>query len=142
MEATKAARADLGLVFLGDDDPGRRAYAPLSIQPEPSDRPIERMYGNGRGELELGTCEVSIPREHEVGKMEGPSVLRLEFHEDPQRHIVLQNVHLCSPGTSTPSCKRASGSLAVRRPLSSCTGSTSASRVPPGGRRDRLRFEV
>ena len=50
------------------------------------------MYGGDRGELELGTCEVSIPKDHEVGEMESPSVLRLEFREDPERHVVLLGV--------------------------------------------------
>ena len=63
------------------------------LQPEPAGR-VERMYGNDRGELELGTCEVSIPKEHELGEMESPSILRLEFREDPERHVVLQNVRL------------------------------------------------
>ena len=59
-------------------------------QPEPAaDRSIERMYGGDRGELELGTCEVSIPKDHQVGVLESPTVLRLEFREDPERHVVL-----------------------------------------------------
>jgi esterase/lipase superfamily enzyme len=45
-----------------------------------------------RGKLELGTCEVSIPKLHEVGELESPSVLRLEFHEDPDRHVVLLGI--------------------------------------------------
>ena len=51
------------------------------------------MYGGDRGELELGTCEVSIPKDHQVGELESPSVLRLEFREDPERHVVLLGVH-------------------------------------------------
>lgn len=66
-------------------------------QPESNDRPIERMYGNDRGELELGTCEVSVPKSHEVGKLESPTVLRLEFRQDPERHVVLLGVHPESP---------------------------------------------
>jgi esterase/lipase superfamily enzyme len=61
------------------------------------DRPIERMYGGDRGELELGTCEVSVPKVHEVGQLESPTVLRLEFREDPERHVVLLGVHPESP---------------------------------------------
>ncbi len=49
-------------------------------------------YGNGRGTLELGQCEVTIPKTHRVGEMESPSVLRLEFQEDKQKHIVLNRV--------------------------------------------------
>ena len=68
----------------------------VANQPDVSARKIERRYGNDRGELELGTCEVSIPKDHQVGEMESPSVLRLEFHEDPERHVVLQGVHVQS----------------------------------------------
>lgn len=49
-------------------------------------------YGNERGEVQLGTCEVSIPRYHEVGEVERPSILRLDFAEDPRRHVVLLDV--------------------------------------------------
>lgn len=49
-----------------------------------------RVYGNDRGELELGTCQVSIPRIHEVGRLESPSILRLEFREDARKHVMLR----------------------------------------------------
>jgi esterase/lipase superfamily enzyme len=49
-------------------------------------------YGNDRGTLELGTCRVSIPKTHQVGELEGPSVFSLEFNEDPEKHIVLMGV--------------------------------------------------
>ncbi len=52
----------------------------------------QRAYGNERGELELGTCEVSIPKRHEVGELESPSIIRLEVREDPERHVVLLDV--------------------------------------------------
>ena len=63
------------------------------LQPCAADQGIERMYGSGRGDLELGTCEVSVPRDHQVGALESPTVLRLEFREDPERHVVLLGVH-------------------------------------------------
>lgn len=52
----------------------------------------QRVYGNQRGTLEMGTCQVSVPRRHEVGQVERPSIFRLEFQEDPTRHIVLADV--------------------------------------------------
>lgn len=51
-----------------------------------------RTYGNERGELEMGTCEVSIPKNHRVGEIERPSVFRLEFQENPTRHVVVLSV--------------------------------------------------
>ena len=62
-------------------------------QPAPAEQDIERIYGGDRGELELGTCEVSIPKDHRVGELESPTVLRLEFRQDPERHVVLLGVH-------------------------------------------------
>jgi esterase/lipase superfamily enzyme len=49
-------------------------------------------YGAERGKLELGTCEVSIPKTHVRGQLEAPSIWRLEFKEDPKRHVVLLSV--------------------------------------------------
>jgi esterase/lipase superfamily enzyme len=41
----------------------------------------------------LGTLEVSIPKDHDVGKIERPfSIWRFEFREDPNKQIVLLNV--------------------------------------------------
>jgi len=54
-------------------------------------------YGNERGALQVGTCEVSIPRYHEVGEVERPSILRLDFKEDPRRHVVLLDVQQEAP---------------------------------------------
>ncbi|MFM7072979.1 MAG: alpha/beta hydrolase [Planctomycetota bacterium] len=50
------------------------------------------VYGNGRGDLEYGECEVTIPRRHEPGMIERPSLWRLEFHESLDRHVVLRTV--------------------------------------------------
>lgn len=48
-----------------------------------------RFYGGDRGELRYGICRVSIPREHRLGALEAPSVWRLEFRENPDKHVVL-----------------------------------------------------
>ncbi|HJR43310.1 MAG TPA: alpha/beta hydrolase [Gemmatimonadaceae bacterium] len=67
-------------IYYGTD---RRAEA----AEEPDDR-----YGAERGPLELGTAIISIPRGHKAGQLESPSWLRLEFSEDPSRHVVLLRV--------------------------------------------------
>ena len=54
-----------------------------------------RMYGAERsldGKLALGTCEVSIPPDHRIGELEHPSIWRLEFQEDPEKHVVLLGI--------------------------------------------------
>ncbi len=46
----------------------------------------------GPESLDYGTCEVTIPPSHQTGRLDSPSVLRLEFTEDPQKHVVLHRV--------------------------------------------------
>ena len=52
---------------------------------------METLYGGVRGAMEYGTCEVSIPQCHKRGEIERPSLMRLEFREDPLKHLVLQS---------------------------------------------------
>jgi len=49
-------------------------------------------FGGERGEMTLGVCEVSIPRNHQTGELENPSILRLELKAAPERHVVLLDV--------------------------------------------------
>ncbi|HEX4167153.1 MAG TPA: alpha/beta hydrolase [Bryobacteraceae bacterium] len=43
-------------------------------------------------ELHYGECHISIPVTHKVGHLDSPSVLKLEFRPNPERHIVLHHV--------------------------------------------------
>jgi len=52
----------------------------------------QRLYGNERGTMELGVCDVTIPRSHELGHVERPTILRIELIENPLRHVVLRAV--------------------------------------------------
>jgi esterase/lipase superfamily enzyme len=47
-----------------------------------------------RGRMQYGQAFVSIPRNHEAGELEAPSVWRLEFREDPSKHVVLLETRL------------------------------------------------
>ncbi|WDE02144.1 alpha/beta hydrolase [Thalassomonas actiniarum] len=47
------------------------------------------MFGVERSKLTYGTCDVSIPRDHRMGKLESPSIWRLQFREEPSKHVVL-----------------------------------------------------
>jgi hypothetical protein len=49
----------------------------------------ERSY---EGAVNYGECTISIPKIHKVGNLESPSILKLEFHPDPKRHIVLEKI--------------------------------------------------
>ncbi len=66
-------------------------------------------YGNERGEPQLGTCEVSIPKYHQVGEVERPSILRLDFKEDPRKHVVLLDVQERDPDEFFASLKATVG---------------------------------
>jgi esterase/lipase superfamily enzyme len=46
-------------------------------------------YTGERGPMAYGQAFVSIPRGHVAGELEGPSIFRLEFREDPEKHVVL-----------------------------------------------------
>ncbi len=51
-----------------------------------------KVYAGDRGDLSLGFCTVSIPRDHRMGALEAPSVWRLEFSNDPEHFVVLLSV--------------------------------------------------
>lgn len=50
------------------------------------------VYGSERGKLQYGVSWVSIPRVHEAGELESPSVFTFTFREDPAKHVVLLEV--------------------------------------------------
>lgn len=49
----------------------------------------DEMFGSNRSNIAYGTCDVSIPRDHRTGELESPLIWRLEFREDPAKHVVL-----------------------------------------------------
>ncbi|MCV2894625.1 alpha/beta hydrolase [Lentibacter sp. XHP0401] len=51
-----------------------------------------KFYSAGRGDLEYGTVTVSIPKTHEPGAIELPSIWRLEFGATPAKHVMLRRV--------------------------------------------------
>ena len=53
-------------------------------------------FGPERGTLSYGSCEVSIPKGHRIGELEAPRWWRLEFSEDPARHVVLLRTDVTS----------------------------------------------
>jgi esterase/lipase superfamily enzyme len=56
----------------------------------------EDVYGGFENRLNYGNCVVSIPESHRYGEIERPSIWKLEFREDPNKHIVLQSVNPAS----------------------------------------------
>jgi len=60
-------------------------------QPSGLETPSGR-YGTERnrtGPMEYGRMEVSIPKHHRMGIVERPKWYRLEFSEDPKKHVVI-----------------------------------------------------
>lgn len=55
-----------------------------------------KFFGSKRGGLQTGYCMVSIPDRHVTGNLEAPSWTRLEFTEDPKKHVVLMQVEPAS----------------------------------------------
>ncbi len=53
------------------------------------ERSITGGNGGGNGPLSYGSCDISIPRDHRMGQLESPSLWRLEFRDDPAKHVVL-----------------------------------------------------
>ncbi len=47
-------------------------------------------FGTYRDKVKYGKCVISIPASHQVGQIETPSWWRLEFREDPGKHVMYQ----------------------------------------------------
>jgi esterase/lipase superfamily enzyme len=54
------------------------------------------VFGTERSSVRFGECDVSIPRDHKMGEIEKPAIWRLEFKEDPDKHVVLRKVQVTS----------------------------------------------
>ena len=54
--------------------------------------PPDTRFGGERGTLAFGVANVTVPKTHRVGALEAPSILRLEFKQDPNKHVVLASV--------------------------------------------------
>jgi esterase/lipase superfamily enzyme len=48
--------------------------------------------GDPSTELTYGQADITIPRDHRLGELEGPSIWRLELRANPDRHVVLTSV--------------------------------------------------
>jgi Caspase domain len=59
-------------------------------------RSVKTYYGGKRNptsQLEYGIAKVSIPEDHRMGQIERTSWLKLEFQEDPAKHLVLMDIN-------------------------------------------------
>lgn len=49
-------------------------------------------FGRERGDTSFGTAVVSLPKQHEIGQIEQPTIWRMEFNEKPERHVSLRSI--------------------------------------------------
>ncbi len=49
-------------------------------------------YGGERATLEFGVVEITVPRSHKPGVVEAPSLILLEWSDNPDRHIVISRI--------------------------------------------------
>ena len=47
----------------------------------------------GNGQLDLGVAEVSIPDDHRMGEIEKPKWFKLQFRENPEKHVVIHRIN-------------------------------------------------
>jgi esterase/lipase superfamily enzyme len=74
----------------------------------------EEHFGGDRGNLSFGVVNVALPRTHQTGQLEAPSIFKLEFSADPDKHITLQSLTpLASDAWRAEIAKRA---MALERP--------------------------
>lgn len=52
----------------------------------------KQIYGSDLDELQLGLCEVNIPRGHVQGELERPTRIIWEFPEDQDKHVIVNKV--------------------------------------------------
>ena len=58
------------------------------------DSDLNERFGGKRADLQYGRTVVSIPYTHKLGEIERPSYWKLEFSEDPTKHVMLQSVKM------------------------------------------------
>lgn len=51
-----------------------------------------KFFGPERAEQSYGVVQVTLPRDHEIGVIERPAFWRLQFSENPAKHIVLRSI--------------------------------------------------
>jgi esterase/lipase superfamily enzyme len=51
-------------------------------------------FGTDRGQLVVGSATITLPANRRPGEMSSPSWLRLEFRQDPSKHVMLQDVSI------------------------------------------------
>lgn len=57
-----------------------------------NDEDVYEKYGTELSEMTYGVAKVSVPKSHSVGEIERPSFWKLEFKDDPDKHIMIHTL--------------------------------------------------
>lgn len=71
-------------------------------------------YSGDRGTPTYGRVEVSIPDFHDKGKLEKPNLFRLQFREDPNKHVVLLTLAELGPDAWQSEIRQALATCSAR----------------------------
>lgn len=74
----RSKHATVGVFFATNREPALKTY----FGPDPASK------------MSYGYSQVSIPRDHRIGELEGPSIVRLEFRADPEKHVKVLQVQV------------------------------------------------
>jgi len=85
-------------IILGETNSGS-AYVKLPVffatdRNYVANEDFDEQFGYKRDKLKYGVTQISIPKTHKIGEIESPSYWRLEFWEDPKKHIVVHSINL------------------------------------------------
>ena len=73
-----------------------------------------RSIARRKAQVQLGVCEVTIPKTHDPGELEAPSILRLEVREDADKHVVLSKTERLARRAVLSSCSASACTLAAQ----------------------------
>jgi esterase/lipase superfamily enzyme len=74
----------------------RAEYATIGVFFATNREPALKTYfgSDPASNVSYGYSQVSIPRDHRLGELEGPSILRLELRADPEKHVKVLKVQV------------------------------------------------
>ena len=88
----KAAAAATGSAPADDDQDWQRIFFATNRSPNTKSKGFEDLYGFGRSDaLHFGTCIVSFPHDHRMGRIERPHWYKLSFSVNPAKHVAIRD---------------------------------------------------
>jgi hypothetical protein len=92
--SSQAAYTEVSLFYATDRVDDGSLRPPVVDYRRKASAESEVEYGAGRAtQLSFGICRVTIPHAHRLGNLELPTLLRLQFRSDREKHFTLGEVH-------------------------------------------------